>query len=214
MPTIDVSVTILNGVSDTVSTDFQRAEKVFHAVPLKFRVTKFTLDKSQSQAILGTDGKLATTGGQKKFTHDLPAGAARKKPVPIDVEDPKGSFTSEVWTAIQNWTDLGGLHVFYVNDFDPPSAEGGFCLRAGDMIDPIIFVSQPANIDLLQTTRSTRGVLEHEIGHAFGLPDTQTVKKLMSGIVGAEAGTFLTQDELATIKASRLLGLAATAATP
>jgi hypothetical protein len=34
-----------------------------------------------------------------------------------------------VWAAIKNWTDLGGLHVFYVPDFDTPGLEGGICLR-------------------------------------------------------------------------------------
>ena len=63
----------------------------------------------------------------------------------MTVQDPNGRFSTEVWAAIKNWTDLGGLHVFDVREFDPPGAEGGICLRVGDQIDPIIFVSQKAN---------------------------------------------------------------------
>ena len=71
----------------------------------------------------------------------------------MTVKDPGGRFTTEVWAAIKNWTDLGGLHVFYVPDFDPPGLEGGICLRVGEEIDPIIFVSQKANQELLKKTK-------------------------------------------------------------
>jgi hypothetical protein len=60
----------------------------------------------------------------------------------MTIKDDSGRFTSEVWAAVQNWTDLGGLHIFYVPDFDPPGLEGGICLRVSDLIDPIIFVNQ------------------------------------------------------------------------
>ena len=82
----------------------------------------------------------------------------------------------------------------------------------GDQIDPIIFVSQKANQELLTVTKGHRGILEHEIGHAFGLKDSSRANTLMNGIVssdGSDAGTSLSQDELQTITASRLIGLAA-----
>ena len=171
MPTIDVWVTVVHGVTDTTVKDFHRSEKAFVHVPLKFKVKKFILNKDQTNAILGTDGKLALTGGPTEFDHDLPAGAGSRRARPMTVKDPNGRFSTEVWAAIKNWTDLGGLHVFYVPDFDTP-LEGGICLRMDDQIDPIIFVSQKANVSLLSLTKGARGILEHEIGHAFGLKDT------------------------------------------
>jgi hypothetical protein len=86
------------------------------------------------KAILGTDGKLALTGGPNEFDHDLPAGAGSPVARLITVKDPNGRFSTEVWAAIKNWTDLGGLHIFYVPDFDTPGLEGGICLRMDDQI--------------------------------------------------------------------------------
>jgi hypothetical protein len=217
MSAIDVWVTVVNGVADTTAKDFQRAEKVFVQVPLTFSIKKFTLNRDQTRAILGTDGKLALAGGPKEFDHDIPAGAGSSTPRPMTIKDDSGRFTSEVWAAIQNWTDLGGLHIFYVPDFDPPGLEGGICLRVSDLIDPIIFVNQKANQALLSSTKGVRGVLEHEIGHAFGLQDTIRGNTLMNGILssdGSDAGTSLSQDELRTIANSRLLSVATAAHAP
>src|ERR1700722_18244626 len=125
MPTIDVWLTVVHGVADTTAKDFHRSEGGFVHVPLKFKVKKLTLNRGQTNAILGTDGKLALTGGPTEFDHNLPAGAGSRTELPMKVKDPKGRFTTEVWAAIKNWTDLGGLHVFYVPDFDTPGLEGG-----------------------------------------------------------------------------------------
>ena len=76
MPTIDVWLTVVHGVKDTTTKDFHRSEKVLVYVPLKFKVRKFTLNRDQTKAILGTDGKLAISGGPTEFDHNLPAGAA------------------------------------------------------------------------------------------------------------------------------------------
>jgi hypothetical protein len=211
MPTLNVWVTLVNGVADTTAKDFHRAQKIFHSVPLTFRTVKHTLNKNQTKAILGTDGKLQITGGPNEFDHDIPAGAGGSEPRPVTVKDRDGNFTTEVWAAIRDWTDLGGLHVFYVPEFDPPGPEGGICIRVGDLIDPIIFVSQTANLALLERSHGARGVLEHEIGHAFGLDHTQQSKTLMLGILSSDAsdaGTALSRGELQTISNSRLISLA------
>jgi homoserine kinase len=71
-----------------------------------------------------------------------------------------------------------------------------------------------ANQALLSSTKGARGVLEHEIGHAFGLKDTTRANTLMNGVVssdGSDAGTSLSQDELRIIENSRLLSLATAA---
>ncbi len=85
MPAIDVWVTVVNGVRDTTDKDFQRAERVFTAVPLTFRRKRFTLDRNQTRAILGTDGKLALSGGPKEFDHNLPAGAGSNVERPMTI---------------------------------------------------------------------------------------------------------------------------------
>ncbi len=216
MPDIDVWVTVADGVADTVAADCHRAQRIFSAVPLNLRVSKFLLTRDQTRAILGSDGKLAVSGSSQTFTHNLPIGEANSREVAITVEDRSGNFTSEVWAAIRNWTDLGGLHVFYVPDFSRSGLEGGLTLRVGDMIDPIIFVAQTANQSLLSLTRGRRGVLEHEIGHAFGLADNMRANTLMLGIVssdGSDAGTTLLPNEMQTIRSSRLLRVAAELAT-
>lgn len=211
MATIDVWVTVVNGVADTTAKDFQRAEKVFVNLPLTFRIKKFKLNRDQTKAILGSDGKLALAGGPKEFDHDIPAGAGSSTPRPMTIKDANGTFTSEVWAAVKNWTDLGGLHIFYVPEFDPSGLEGGICMRVSDLIDPIIFVNQKANQALLSATKGARGVLEHEIGHAFGLKDTTRANTLMNGFIssdGSDAGTSLSPDEIRTIENSRLLSVA------
>ena len=210
---VDSWVTIADGVQDTVAQDFQRAQRVFSALSFDFRISKFVLTKDQTQAILGSDGKLALTGGPTQFTHNLPIGAANSREIPLGVSDPNGRFTQEVWAAIRNWTDIGGLHIFYVPDFDPPSGEGGITLRVSDEIDPIIFINQGANLDMVHNTRGRRGVLEHEIGHAFGLPDVSRGNVLMTGVISSDAsdaGTTLSAAELNTIRSSRLLDVVTT----
>jgi hypothetical protein len=213
MATLDVWVTVFDGVVDTTASDLQRSQKIFAGVALKFRPTKHTLTQAQTQAILGTNGKLAISGGPTEFDHDVPAGVGSGVARPYRVQDPDGRFTTEVWAAVRDWSDLGGLNVFYVQEFDPVSLEGGICLRVGDLIDPIIFVSQKINQSMLANTKGTRGVLEHEIGHAFGLPDIFRAKSLMDGVLSSsmsDAGTFLSQDELRAIANSRLFRIAST----
>jgi hypothetical protein len=43
----------------------------------------------------------------------------------VTIQDPNGRFTDEVWAAVRNWSDIGGVHVFYVRAFDPPGGVGG-----------------------------------------------------------------------------------------
>ena len=77
MATIDVWLTVVHGVADTTVKDFHRSERVFVHVPLRFKVKKFTLNKDQMKAILGTDGKLALTGGTERV-RPRPSGWCRQ----------------------------------------------------------------------------------------------------------------------------------------
>ena len=88
MPTLDLVLTVVNGVDDTTAEDFQRAQKIFTPVPLAFRPIKHTLTREQTRAILGTDGKLALTGGPKQFVTRLPIGAGLGGGKSVTVEDP------------------------------------------------------------------------------------------------------------------------------
>jgi hypothetical protein len=125
MASLPVWVTIVHGVADTTAKDFQRADKVFAIVPLRFKPVKHILNRDQTRAILGSDGKLAISGGPKQFDHNLPAGMGSKAERPVTVQDPDGRFTAEAWAAINNWTALGGVHVFYVPEFDPRAPKEG-----------------------------------------------------------------------------------------
>ncbi len=84
MSAIDVWVTVVNGVTDTTAKDFQRAEKVFVHVPLTFRIKKFTLNRDQTRAILGTDGKLALAGGPKGVRSRYPSRGRQQHSAPDD----------------------------------------------------------------------------------------------------------------------------------
>jgi hypothetical protein len=178
VPTIDVWLTVVYGLTNTTAKDFYRSEKVFVQVPLKFKAKKFSLNKDQTNAVLGTDGKLALTGGPKEFDHDLSAGAGSPVARSITVTDPNGRFSTEVWAAIRNWTDLGELHVFYVLDFDTPGLEGGICLRMDDQIDPIVFICQKANAALLSLTKGAVGAPDHPGGHLSKAPAPAPVVSL------------------------------------
>src|ERR1700754_1624985 len=75
MPTLSCWVTVVHGVADTTAKDLHRSEKIFHGVNLAFKPVKHTLNKAQTNAILGNDGKLEIAGGPTEFDHDIPAGA-------------------------------------------------------------------------------------------------------------------------------------------
>jgi hypothetical protein len=47
MPTLDVWLTVVHGVTDTTAKDFHRSERVFVRVPLHFRIKRFTLNRDQ-----------------------------------------------------------------------------------------------------------------------------------------------------------------------
>jgi Matrixin len=198
MPTLDVNVTVFDGVKDTIAADFARATKVFMALPIAFKVTKFTLNRAQSRAILGGDNKLAIAGGPTKFDRTLPGGRGT-----VTVEDPKGRFSKEVWAAMNDWTNLGGLRVYYVPALVGLTAEGGLTLEAGDLFDPIVLVGQDSNQSLLTQSKGMCGVLEHEVGHALGLQHNASAKALM--FEANREANDLTPDDLKRLKTARLL---------
>ena len=211
---VDSWVTIAEGVQDTVAQDFQRAQRVFSALSFEFWISKFILTRDQTQAVLGSDGKLALTGGPAQFTHNLPIGAANSREIPLGVSDPNGRFTQEVWAAIRNWTDIGGLHIFYVPDFDPPSGEGGITLHGSVTKSIQSSLSIRARTWTWSATPGAAAACsEHEIGRAFGLPDVSRGNVLMTGVISSDAsdaGTTLSSAELNTIRSSRLLDVVTT----
>jgi hypothetical protein len=105
-------ITIFADIADTVTRDLHRATKVFSPLPIKFTAQRFTLTRAATRAILGTDGKLSVKGGPTAFEHTRPGTQDT-----VSVSDPDGNFTSEVWDAIRDWTNFGGIRVFYVKEF-------------------------------------------------------------------------------------------------
>ena len=64
---------------------------------------------------------------------------------------------------------------------------------------------------MLAGTNGLRGVLEHEIGHAFGLADNLRARSLMLGVINSDysgMGSGLSQVELNAITGSRLYSVA------
>jgi hypothetical protein len=85
------------------------------------------------------------------------------------------------------------------------TGEGGICLSAQNLFDPIIFVDQTENFQQLKLNKGLWGVLEHEIGHALGLDDQFNKPKGVMHGVHPRQGNDLTPQELQTIRTSPLL---------
>ncbi len=61
---VDSWVTIADGVQDTVAQDFQRAQRVFAALSMDFRISKFTLTRAQTQTISAATANLRSPADQ------------------------------------------------------------------------------------------------------------------------------------------------------
>ncbi len=72
------------------------------------------------------NGKLAISGGPTEFDHDVPAGVGSGVARRTRCRIADGRFTTEVWAAVKDWSDLGGLNVFYVQEFDACQPRVGF----------------------------------------------------------------------------------------
>jgi len=209
---VDLRITLFAGVKDVVARDVQRATKAFAALPIAFKVQKLVLDAKQTRAVLGGDSKLSIRGGPTEFEHlDPNTGTS------VKVADPNGSFTSEVWGAIRDWTNFGGIRAYYVKEFEQRyegkvvgdaiviARTGGFTLKAGALFDPIVFIDHGLNETAVKDTRNRFGFLEHEIGHALGLHHTGNVGDLMYATSDGRSGNALSTAELDALKASGLV---------
>jgi hypothetical protein len=205
-------VTVFSGVKNTAHADIQRTMAVFAAVPLLIDWSLFTIPAETTRSILGTDGALAMRDAPTEFDHVDPATGSM-----VTVQDPGGRFTQEVWNTVRDWTNFGGVRIFYVSKFEKPyeasvqgnqiliRRTGGFTLSAGDVFDPIIFIDQSQNLSVLKQTKDRFGLLEHEIGHALGLGHTTTKGSLMFETADSRSGNSLSAEEINVVRSSRLL---------
>jgi hypothetical protein len=209
---LQAQVTVFDGVKNTVQRDLQRSMQVFAAVPLVIKWNLFTISHDETQRMLGTNGALSISGGPAKFDHADPFTNMQ-----VTVQDPGGRFTQEVWDVIRDWTNFGGVRIFYVKKFENATAaqvQGnqlvvatteGITLQAGNMFDPIIFIDQESNLKVQGQTNGRFGLLEHEIGHALGLSHSQTLGSLMFQNSDTRSGNSLSAAEIDTVRRSPLL---------
>jgi hypothetical protein len=152
----------------------RRAISVFTNANITFTVvTKTPLSSQDSTAILGGNGKL-----------DCNAAGAGGVVTP--------SAEEERLVAANYWQ--GRINVYYV-----PSllgrADAGYTLR-GMRVDPLIVMNQSFNAGA-----TIIGTLEHELGHALGLPHRGDAWQLMHD--GLRAGNTLIQTEIDLVRSSR-----------
>lgn len=170
--TVRLNVTLLAGVTDTIARDVNRATRVFVPAALVITSAQRNLDPASTAAVLGADNALQTN----------PSG-------PGGVVQP----SAEEQQLVTHNYQRGLINVYYVPRLVGRN-DAGYTLH-GLLADPIIVMDQSFN-----ASATGIGTLEHEIGHALGLPHRGDAYQLMRD--GLRAGNNLIASEIRTIRSS------------
>jgi hypothetical protein len=171
---VSLNVVLLDSVTNTIDRDVDRANGVFRDANILFIVaSRPVLSPQDTTAILGTNSKLDCNPSQ-----------------PGGVVMPSAEENQLVGTNFLQ----GRINVYYV-----PSllgrADAGYTLH-GMRPDPVIVMNQSFN-----ASATIIGTLEHELGHALGLPHRGDAWQLMHD--GLRAGNTLIQSEIDLVRSSR-----------
>ena len=169
---VQLNITLLNGVTDTISRDVARATRIFIPANIAVSSTQLPLDTQTTRSILGSDNSLQTN----------PSG-------PMGVIPPSAE---ELILATHNYR-VGTINVYYVPRVIG-RAVGGYTLN-GLRSDPIIIMNQSFNAGA-----TIIGTLEHELGHALGLKHRGNAYQLMHD--GLRASSHMSDDEIHKMRAS------------
>jgi len=171
---VSLNVVLLDGVTNTIDRDIGRANEVFADANLVFNVaSRMPIPASDSRAILGTNGRLDCNPTQ-----------------PGGLTTPSAEEERLVATRFL----AHRINVYYVPGLVGRN-DAGYTLT-GMRSDPVIVMNQSFNAGA-----TVIGTLEHELGHALGLPHRGDAYQLMHD--GLRAGSAIIQSEIEIVRGSR-----------